>query len=83
MFDLVNQDASYRRGHSGEPLELTNSRIFGMASNYISGDSRNRLQQYVEQGGSILVPENALGPGVQSGVEQGFKFDLGFDPTSM
>jgi predicted metalloprotease with PDZ domain len=82
MFDLVSQNADYRRRHSGKPMALTNKRLFRMASKYIHHDSRRRLRQFVEQGGSIQIPENALGPCVQSHEETAFRFDLGFDRKS-
>jgi predicted metalloprotease with PDZ domain len=82
MFDMVNENAAYRHRHRGRPMALTNKRIFRRASKYIHRNSRKRLRQYVEEGGSIPIPVNALGPCVQSGVEMGFKFDLGFDRRS-
>lgn len=53
-----------------------------MASNYIHRKSRQRLRQYVEQGGNIQIPENALGPCVHSHEKKAFKFNLGFDGNS-
>jgi predicted metalloprotease with PDZ domain len=82
MFDLVAQDAAYKSHHNGQPMTLNNKRIFRAASRYIQRASRNELRKYVEQGGSIRVPETALGPCVQSRAEASPKFDLGFDPRS-
>ncbi len=82
MFDLVRQNAAYERRHEGKLMAITNKRIFHAAAQYLSRDSRKKLQQYVEQGGSIPVPETALGPCVQSHIEPNAKFDLGFDRPS-
>jgi predicted metalloprotease with PDZ domain len=81
MFDLVRQNTEYKRRH-GKPMVLTNKRIFRAASKYIHRDSRKKLREYVEQGGSIRVPETALGPCVRSRVEPDVKFNLGFDRRS-
>jgi predicted metalloprotease with PDZ domain len=82
MFDLVKQNATYARRHGGKPMALTNRRIFDIASRYIHRKSRQRLRRYVEQGGSIQIPESALGPCVHSHLEMAFRFDLGFDRKS-
>jgi len=63
-------------------MAITNKRIFHAAAQYLRRDSRKKLRQYVEQGGSIPVPESALGPCVQSRIEPNAKFDLGFDRRS-
>ena len=39
--------------------------------------------RYVERGGEIPIPEDALGSCVHSDVETAFKFDLGFDRKSV
>jgi predicted metalloprotease with PDZ domain len=82
MFDLVRQNAAYERRHEGKLMAITNKRIFHAAAQYLRRDSRKKLQQYVEQGGSIPVPESALGPCAQSHIEPNAKFDLGFDRRS-
>jgi len=82
MFDLVRQNAAYELHHDGKPMAITNKRIFQAASQYLRRDSRKKLRRYVEQGGSIPIPEAALGPCVQSRVEASPKFDLGFDSKS-
>jgi predicted metalloprotease with PDZ domain len=83
MFDLVAQNMAYERRHHGQPMALDNQRIFRAASRYIHRASRKQLRRYVEYGGSIRVPETALGPCVQSHVEVSPKYDLGFDRRSM
>jgi predicted metalloprotease with PDZ domain len=83
LFDLVSQNAAYERRHHGQPMTLDNKRVFRSASRYIHGISRKTLRHYVEYGGSIRVPETALGPCVQSRVETSSKFDLGFDRKSI
>jgi predicted metalloprotease with PDZ domain len=83
MFDLVAQNTAYERRHHGQPMKLDNKRVFRATSRYIHRASRKQFRQYVEQGGSIRVPETALGPCVQSYVEESWKFDLGFDPWSI
>ena len=83
MFDLVTQNAAYERRHHGQPMTLDNKRVFRSASHYIHGISKTKLRHYVEYGGSIRVPETALGPCVQSRVETTPKFDLGFDRKSI
>jgi predicted metalloprotease with PDZ domain len=83
MFDLVNQNANYQHTHNDKPMALTNKRIFRMASKYIGRDSEKQLRKYVERGGEIPMPENALGPCVHSNVEKTSKFDLGFDRRSV
>ena len=82
MFDLVGQNTAYARHRDGKPMALTNRRVFRAVSKYLSHDSRNTLGHYVEQGGSIRVPETALGPCVQSQTEAEVRFDLGFDRRS-
>jgi predicted metalloprotease with PDZ domain len=82
MFDLVAQNAAYQRRHHGRPMMLDNKRVFRETSKYIRHASRKEFRQYVEQGGSIRVPEAALGPCVQSYAEANWKFDLGFDLKS-
>jgi len=82
MFDLVRQNAAYERRHAGNSMALTNKRIFRDASKYLHRNPRSELRQYVEQGGSIRVPETALGPCVQSHNDSLAKFDLGFDEES-
>lgn len=82
MFYLVRQDGDYRRSH-GKPMLLSNKRILKAAAKYIHKASIDRLRQYVERGGSIQVPDEALGPCVQSRIEAIGKFDLGFDRSSI
>jgi predicted metalloprotease with PDZ domain len=82
MFDLVRQNTVYEHRNDGKPMALTNRRIFRSASKYLRRDSQKQLREYVEQGGSIRVPETALGPCVQSRAEISAKFDLGFDSKS-
>jgi predicted metalloprotease with PDZ domain len=83
MFDLFKQNVTYRRNHTGKPMELNNQRVFRMVSKYIRSHSRKLLRQYVKKGGSIQVPENFLGPCVQSRAETAIKFDLGFARKSI
>jgi predicted metalloprotease with PDZ domain len=82
MFDLVAQNATYQRRHKGQPIILNNQRILRAADSYIHPASRKKLRHYLEKGGSIRVPETALGPCVQSRVEPRRRFDLGFDIRS-
>jgi len=79
---LVAQDAAYESRYHGRPMMLDNKRIFRAVSRYIHRASRKEFRKYVEQGGSIRIPETALGPCVQSYVEGSWKFDLGFDRKS-
>ena len=69
MFDLVRQNTAYQRRHHGKPKTLDNQRIFASASKYLRPKSRKRFRHYVEVGGSIGLPETALGPCAQSRVE--------------
>jgi predicted metalloprotease with PDZ domain len=82
MFYLVQQNADYRRRH-GKPMLLSNKRILKGAAKYIHKVSIDRLRQYVERGGSIQLPDDALGPCVQGRIEAIGKFDLGFDRSSI
>jgi predicted metalloprotease with PDZ domain len=82
MFDLVAQNAAYQRRHHGRPMKLDSKRIFRATSKYIHHASRKEFQHYAEQGGSIRIPETALGPCVQSYAEENREFDLGFDHKS-
>jgi predicted metalloprotease with PDZ domain len=82
MFYLVQQNADYRRRH-GKPMLLSNKRILKGAAKYIHKASIDRLRQYVERGGSIQLPDDALGPCVQGRIEAIGKFDLGFDRSSI
>jgi predicted metalloprotease with PDZ domain len=82
MFDLVAQNKAYKSLHHDQPMKLDNRRVFRAISRYIDRDSRKEFRVYVEQGGSIRVPETSLGSCVQSYVEASWKFDLGFDRQS-
>jgi predicted metalloprotease with PDZ domain len=82
MFDLFAQNTAYKRRHHGQPMKLDNKRVFHAASRYIHHASRKEFRTYAEQGGSIRVPEAALGSCVQSHSEASWKFDLGFDRKS-
>jgi len=82
MFSLVRQNADYRLRY-GKPMLLSNKRLLKAAAKYIHKASINRLRQYVEHGGSIRVPDDALGPCVQARIEAIGKFDLGFDRSSI
>jgi predicted metalloprotease with PDZ domain len=82
MFYLVRQNAAYRRRH-GKPMLLSNKRILKAASKYLYKASIDRLRQYVERGGSIQIPDDALGTCVQARIEAIGKFDLGFDRSSI
>jgi predicted metalloprotease with PDZ domain len=82
MFYLVRQNADYQRRH-GKPMLLSNKRILKATAKYIHTASRGRLRHYVERGGSVQVPDDALGPCVQARIEAIGKFDLGFDRSSI
>jgi predicted metalloprotease with PDZ domain len=82
MFYLVHQDADYQRKHHGKPMVLTNKRVFSAAARFLGKTSVSQLQQYALKGGSIQLPENALGPCVQLHTEMIGKFELGFDRSS-
>jgi predicted metalloprotease with PDZ domain len=83
MFLLVRQNADYKRKHHGKPMLLSNQRIFKAASKYISKASVGQLRRDVEQGGTITVPNDLLGPCAQARNEPISKFDLGFDRKSI
>jgi predicted metalloprotease with PDZ domain len=83
MFDLVRQESAHLQKHNDRPLPLTNKRIFGAASKHAGRKAAKVLRHYVEQGGSIGVPEASFGPCVQSQVETLGKFDAGFDQASL
>ena len=53
MFDLADQNTSYRRTHNGNATAPTNKRLLHSTSKYLRRALRNRLRQYVEQGGEI------------------------------
>jgi predicted metalloprotease with PDZ domain len=82
MFDLLAQNEAYERRHRGQPMTLDNRRVFRATSHYIHRASMKEFRHYVEYGGSIRIPETALGPCVQSHTETSWKFDLGFDRKS-
>jgi predicted metalloprotease with PDZ domain len=83
MFDLVREQAAYEHLHGGQPMALTDQRIFGAVSKYIASDSMNMFRRYVEQGGSIPVPQNALGSCVTSRSDRMAPFDAGFDTVPL
>jgi len=83
MFDMVAEESAYQRKHNGKPLPLTNRRIFRAVSKYAGRKFTRELRSYVEQGGSVPVPEAALGPCAQSHIEDLVKFDAGFDAVSL
>jgi predicted metalloprotease with PDZ domain len=82
MFYLARQDSDYQHKHD-RSLIVSNKRIFKAASKYIRRASARRLRQYVERGGRIQVPEDALGTCAQSHTETIGRFDLGFDRSSI
>ena len=82
MFNLMKQNEDYEQHHRGRPLALTNDRIIRLASKYFNSESVAQFRRYVENGGTIRVPQQALGPCVESYTEQIPKFDLGFDRNS-
>lgn len=83
MFDLVAQQRLQLRNQKNRPVTLSNKRIFRTAAQRIDDKSAQMLREYVEQGGRILIPDNALGPCVQSRVEDMTTFDLGFDASRL
>jgi predicted metalloprotease with PDZ domain len=83
MFYLVRQDADYERKHHGNPMVLTNKRVFSAAAKFLGNTSVIQLRQYVLNGGSIQLPEGALGPCAQSHAEMIGRFELGFDRRSI
>ena len=83
MFDLAAQEAARRRAHKAEPVALTNKRLFQTIGQRISQKSLDQLRRYVEQGGVVPIPENALGPCVQSDGQTMTRFDLGFDGSRL
>jgi predicted metalloprotease with PDZ domain len=82
MFDLFAQNTAYERRHYSQPMKLDNERVFRAASRYLHRASKKEFRTYVEEGGSIPVPEAALGLCVKSHIEASWKFDLGFDRMS-
>ena len=83
MFDFVAQESRYQRSHHGSSLSLTNDRILRAAAKYIRPASLDFLRKHVEQGGSIQLPEDALGSCVKSHSDLTEKFDPGFDLQSL
>lgn len=83
MFDLASEDTRYKGRHNGKPETLSNQRIFREVAKYIGKESMESFRRYVEQGGSIPLPANALGPCVQSSTEMLARFDVGFDQRSV
>jgi len=83
MFYLVRQNAEYKRAHHQKPMLVTNRRLFKAAAQYIRRSSVEQLKRYVEQGGIIHIPNDAMGSCVQARVEAIGKFDLGFDRSSI
>lgn len=83
MLDLDAQNTAYQRRHRRASMELTNERIFLTAAKYLAPTSLKAFQQYLEVGGEIPVPQDALGPCVQAKVETVTSFDLGFDRQSI
>ena len=83
MFNLFAQNTAYERRHHSQPMRLDNQRIYRAASRYLDRASKKEFRTYVEKGGSIRVPEAALGPCVKSHIETSWKFDLGFDRKSV
>jgi predicted metalloprotease with PDZ domain len=82
MFYLVHQNTEYKRTH-GKPLFLSNKRFFKAAARFIARASLAELRRYVEYGGDIELPGNALGPCTHSHVELIGRFELGFDRSSV
>lgn len=82
MFYLARQNADYQSKHDRSRI-VSNKRIFKAASKYAHRASIRRLRQYVEHGGSVQLPESALGPCVQVRTEMFGSFDLGFDRSSI
>jgi predicted metalloprotease with PDZ domain len=82
MFYLIRQNAAYQR-QRGKPMPISNKRIFKAAAKYIHRESLVRLRQYVEHGGSIQLPNDAMGLCVHSRIESIGRFDLGFDQSSI
>jgi predicted metalloprotease with PDZ domain len=82
MFYLVRQNAEHKRKH-GKPLFISNKRFFKAAGRYVGRTSLARLRRYVEYGGDIEMPRDALGPCTQSHVELMGRFELGFDRSSV
>jgi len=83
MFYLVRQNADYQRKHHGKLRRLTNKRIFSAAAKYVSKASAGHLKEFAELGGTIPLPESALGPCAKSHTEMIGKFELGFDRSSI
>jgi predicted metalloprotease with PDZ domain len=83
MLDLAAQGIAYQRRHSGNLMALTNKRLFRAATRYIGREPATFLRHYVELGGSIPVPVNALGPCVRSHTDAIARFDPGFDLESV
>lgn len=82
MFFLVRQNAEHKRKH-GKPLFISNRRFFKAAGKYVGRTSLTQLRRYVEYGGEIEMPRNALGPCAESRLESIGRFELGFDRSSV
>jgi predicted metalloprotease with PDZ domain len=82
MLFLVRQNAEHKRKH-GKPLFISNKRFFKAAGKYMDRTSLAQLRRYVEYGGDIEMPRDALGPCAESRVERIGRFELGFDRSSV
>lgn len=82
MFYFVRQNAEHKRTH-GKPLFISNKRFFKATARYIDRKSLAQLRRYVEYGGDIEMPGNALGPCVESHTAPMGRFELGFDRSSV
>lgn len=82
MFFLARQNAEHKRKH-GKPLFISNKRFFKAAGKYVGSTSLTQLRRYVEYGGEIDMPRNALGPCAESRLESISRFELGFDRSSV
>lgn len=82
MFYLVRQNTEHKRTH-GKPLFISNKRFFKAAAKYVDRKSLAQLRRYVEYGGNIEMPTDALGPCVESHTAPIGRFELGFDRGSV
>ncbi len=64
-------------------FRLTMDRLVHVAGRYLSPNDRRLLQQYIEDGTTMPVPEFALAPCVRVRTESAFQFELGFDEESV